>query len=168
MIFLVIFFLLDCYNLGFIHLKISFAYAWSSWKWTLETHVCCFLFRVQLSVIFSYSQQWWHNETGTGTEYASFIFTITLQQIYPTFSASKIIIKIFGTFCQSTVLWTTTVSPLRRCIFAAAIFEMFAKKFANVQSAQLAPMLRCLVTDKRKIRGKNGSGLMRLGRRSRA
>ena len=110
----------------------------------------------------SYSQQWWHNETGT--EYASFIFTITLQQIYPTFSASKIIIKIFGTFCQSTVLWTTTkVSPLRRCIFAAAIFEMFAKKFANVQSAPLAPMLRCLVTDKRKLRGKNGSGLMRLG-----
>ena len=93
----------------------------------------------------SYSQQWWHNETGTGTEYASFIFTITLQQIYPAFSASKIIIKIFGTFCQSTVLrflWTTTTaSPLRRCIFAAAIFEIFAKKGLPMCSQLRSP--RC-------------------------
>ena len=48
----------------------------------------------------SYSQRWWHNVTGTGTEYASFIFTITLQQIYPAFSASKIIIKYSAHFAR--------------------------------------------------------------------
>ena len=101
--------------------------------------------------------------TGTGTEYASFIFTITLQHICSTFSASKIIIEYSSYFAR--VQPSEPVSPHNTAIppsaiFAAAIFEMFAKKFAKVQSA---PVLR-LVTDTRRAPRKKWPrpGLMRL------
>ena len=100
--------------------------------------------------------------TGTGTEYASFIFTITLQHICPTFSASKIIIEYSSYFARvQPVSPHNTANPSPSAVFAAAIFEMFAKKFANVQSA---PVLRLLTDTRRGATRKKcpRPGLMRL------
>ena len=69
--------------------------------------------------------------TGTGTEYASFIFTIALQHICPTFSASKIIIEYSSYFARvqpsEPVSPHNTAIPLKRYICSDNIWNVCKK-----------------------------------------